>query len=59
MKVDRVGSLPLPKNAARRQRLNTKGNRKLNHAIHVVAITQVRNDYPGRDFFLDKQAEGK
>jgi transposase len=40
-------------------RLNTKGNRKLNHAIHMVAITQIRNDCAGRDFFLRKQAEGK
>ena len=40
-------------------RLNTKGNRKLNHAIHMVAITQVRNDCPGRTFYLRKQAEGK
>jgi transposase len=28
-------------------RLNTKGNRKLNHAIHMVAITQIRNDCAG------------
>jgi len=40
-------------------RLNTKGNRKLNHAIHMVAITQVRNDCAGRAFYLRKQAEGK
>ncbi|HUR17652.1 MAG TPA: transposase [Acidimicrobiales bacterium] len=40
-------------------RLNTKGNRKLNHAIHMVAITQVRNNCAGRAFYLRKQAEGK
>lgn len=40
-------------------RLNTKGNRKLNHAIHMVAVTQVRNDCAGRAFYLRKQAEGK
>ena len=40
-------------------RLNTKGNRKLNHAIHMVAITQIRNDCPGRAYYLRKQAEGK
>jgi transposase len=40
-------------------RLNTKGNRKLNHAIHMVAITQIRNDSPGRAYYLRKQAEGK
>ena len=40
-------------------RLNLKGNRKLNHAIHMVAITQIRNDCPGRAYYLRKQAEGK
>ena len=40
-------------------RLNLKGNRKLNHAIHMVAITQVRNDCPGRAYYVRKQAEGK
>jgi transposase len=40
-------------------RVNVKGNRKINHAIHMVAITQVRNDTPGRAYYLRKQAEGK
>ena len=40
-------------------RLNLKGNRKLNHAIHMVAVTQVRNDCAGREFFRRKIAEGK
>ncbi len=41
------------------QRVNLKGNRKINHAIHMVAITQVRNDTPGRAYYLRKQAQGK
>jgi len=32
---------------------------KLNHAIHMAAVTQVRNDTPGRTYYLRKQAEGK
>ncbi|HVM06820.1 MAG TPA: IS110 family transposase [Acidimicrobiales bacterium] len=40
-------------------RLNIKGNRKLNHAIHMVAITQIRNDCAGRDFYRRKIREGK
>jgi transposase len=40
-------------------RVNLKGNRKINHAIHMVAITQVRNDTPGRAYYLRKQAQGK
>ena len=42
-----------------RHRLNPRGNRHLNHAIHMAAVTQVRNDTPGRAYYLRKQAEGK
>jgi transposase len=42
-----------------RHRLNPRGNRQLNHALHIVAVTQVRNDTPGRAYYLRKQAEGK
>jgi transposase len=41
-----------------RHRLNPRGNRQLNHAIHMIAVTQVRNDTPGRGYYLRKQAEG-
>jgi transposase len=42
-----------------RHRLNPRGNRQLNHALHVAAVTQARNDTPGRSYYLRKQAEGK
>lgn len=42
-----------------RHRLNPRGNRQLNHAIHMIAVTQVRYDTPGRAYYLRKQAEGK
>ncbi len=42
-----------------RHRFNPRGDRQLNHAIHIAAVTQVRNDTPGRVFYLRKQAEGK
>ncbi len=42
-----------------RHRLNQRGNRKLNWAIHVVAISQLRYDTPGRVFYDRKIAEGK
>jgi transposase len=42
-----------------RHRLNPRGNRQLNHALHLAAVTQVRNDTPGRAYYLRKQAEGK
>ena len=34
-------------------------NRVLNHAIHMAAITQIRQDTPGRVYYDKKQAEGK
>jgi len=42
-----------------RHRLNPRGNRQLNHAIHIAAVTQIAHDTPGRAFYLRKQAEGK
>jgi transposase IS116/IS110/IS902 family protein len=37
-----------------RHRLNPAGNRQLNHALHVAAVTQVRNDTPGRAYYQRK-----
>lgn len=42
-----------------RHRLNLRGNRKLNHAIHIAAVTQYRNQSEGRVFYDRKIAEGK
>lgn len=42
-----------------RQRLNPRGNRKLNHAIHIAAITQLRYPGEGRDYYERRMAEGK
>ncbi len=41
-----------------RHRLNPRGNRQLNHAIHMIAVTQVRNDTPGRAYDRRKQSQG-
>jgi len=40
-------------------RLNLRGNRILNHAIHVAAVTQLRHDTNGRACYDRKIAEGK
>jgi transposase len=41
-------------------RLSRRGNRQLNHAIHMVAICQIRQtNSEGRIFFEKKVAEGK
>jgi len=43
----------------KRHRLNPRGNRILNHAIHIAAVTQLRHDTNGRIYFDKKIAEGK
>ncbi len=42
-----------------RHRLNPRGNRQLNHALHVAAITQIAHDTIGRAYFERKIDEGK
>lgn len=42
-----------------RHRLNPKGNRKLNHVLHVAAVSQLRYPSEGRDYYEKKVAEGK
>jgi transposase len=43
----------------KRHRLNQRGNRMINYALHMAAVTQIRNDTPGREYFDRKVAEGK
>jgi transposase len=41
-------------------RLSRRGNRRLNHALHCAAITQIRHRHsPGRAYYERKLAEGK
>lgn len=41
-------------------RLSRRGNRTMNHAIHIAAVTQIRHRHsPGRAFYDRKLAEGK
>jgi len=41
-------------------RLSLRGNRRLNHAIHMAAITQIRHRHSdGRAYYDKKIAEGK
>jgi transposase len=42
-----------------RHRLSLGGNRKLNYALHMVAISQARSDAPGGIYYRKKLAEGK
>jgi transposase len=43
----------------KRHRLNQRGDRQLNHAIHIAAVTQVGHDTPGRAYYQRKQEQGK
>ena len=43
----------------KRHRLNPRGDRQLNHAIHMAAVTQISHDTPGRVNYARKQAEGR
>ncbi len=56
------GTAPIEVSSGKRKihRLSRRGNRKLNHAAHMTAVTQVR--YPhsqGRAYYDKKLAEGK
>jgi transposase len=56
------GTAPIELSSAGRtvHRLSRRGNRTLNHAIHIVAVTQIRNlDSEGRAYYDTKIAAGK
>ena len=42
-----------------RHRLSRAGDRQLNLCLHVMALTQIRQDTPGRAYYLRKRTEGK
>ena len=42
-----------------RHRLSWAGHRRMNHIIHIAAISQIRLDTPGRAYFRRKLAGGK
>lgn len=42
-----------------RHRLSRAGDRQLNHALHIMAITQIAHDTPGRAYYRRKRAAGK
>ena len=56
-----TGTAPIAASSGptQRHRLNPGGNRQLNRALHVAAVTQIRNDTPGRGYYRRKLNEGK
>jgi transposase len=56
------GTAPIEVSSGPRKiyRLSRRGNRRLNHAIHMAAVTQIRNLHSeGRTYYDRKVAEGK
>jgi transposase len=56
-----TGTAPLEASSGpkKRHRLNPRGNRQLNHALHIAAVAQISHDSPGRAYYLRKIDEGK
>ncbi len=56
-----TGTAPIEASSADRSvhRLSRRGNRRLNSAIHMVALSQLSHDSPGRVYLDRRMAEGK
>ena len=56
-----TGTAPLDASSGEqnRHRLSRAGNRRMNHMIHIAAVTQLRLDTEGRAYYRRKRADGK
>jgi transposase len=56
-----AGAAPIPCSSGQRDRhrLDRGGDRQLNHALHIIAITRARHDPDTRAYLERKEAEGK
>ena len=56
-----TGTAPLDASSGEQNphRLSRAGNRRMNHMIHIAAISQIRLDTPGRAYYRRKLAAGK
>lgn len=56
-----TGTAPIPCSSGQRtqHRLNRGGDRQLNHALHIVAITRAQHDPATQEYLARKRAEGK
>ncbi|WP_406831522.1 IS110 family transposase [Pedococcus sp. KACC 23699] len=54
------GTAPLDASSGNQQRhrLSRAGNRRINRTLHIMAVVQLRNPTPGRDFYRAKKAGG-
>jgi len=55
------GTAPIPASSGKiqRHRLHRGGDRQLNRAIHIIALSRARTDPATRSYLARKQAEGK
>src|SRR3954451_17084841 len=55
------GTAPLDASSGEqnRHRLSRAGNRRINHMIHIAAVTQLRLDTDGRAYYRRNRAAGK
>jgi transposase len=56
-----AGTAPIPCSSGKTQqhRLNRGGDRQLNHALHIIAITRASHDPATREYLARKEADGK
>ena len=56
-----TGTAPLDASSGEqnRHRLSRAGNRRVNHMIHIAAVTQLRLDTEGRAYYRRKRADGQ
>ena len=56
-----TGTAPLDASSGEqnRHRLSRAGNRRMNHMIHIAAVTQLRLNTDGRAYYRHKRAAGK
>ena len=55
------GTAPIPCSSGHRtqHRLNRGGDRQLNHALHIIAITRAHHDPATKQYLARKEADGK
>jgi transposase len=56
-----TGTAPIPCSSGKqtRHRLNRGGNRQLNHALHIIAVTRAQRDPATKQYLARKEVEGK
>ncbi|MGZ6662373.1 MAG: transposase, partial [Solirubrobacteraceae bacterium] len=56
-----TGTAPIPCSSGQRtqHRLNRGGDRQLNHALHIIAVTRAQRDPATQEYLARKEAEGK